>query len=161
MTHLFPASEERSRVPVAFLIGIAIVLVVVAGAVFLSRYSAPAGPVAQQPLPMGAAEQNYIPQIHFLNPKMSRAANFLNQEVTFVFGTVENGGNRKVKQIEITLEFHDPFGQVVQREKERLFAPNADPLPPGQQRDFQLGYEHISAQWNNGYPSLRITGLAF
>ena len=70
---------------------------------------------------MGPSEQAYAPQIHFLEPKMSRAANFLNQEVTFIFGTVENGGNRKVKQIEITLEFHDPFNQVVLRDTQRLF----------------------------------------
>jgi hypothetical protein len=157
--NLIPTSEERSRIPVAFLAGIVIVLLLVAGAVLLSKYSAPAGPVVEKPLPMGAAEQAYAPQLHFLEPKMSRAANFLNQEVTFVFGTLENAGNRKVKQVEVTLEFHDPFGQVVQREKERLFGPNADPLPPGQQRDFQLGYEHISAQWNNVYPSVRVTGL--
>ena len=159
--NLIPSSEERSRIPVPFLVGIVIVLILVGGAVFLSRYSAPAGPVVEKPLPMGPAEQSYAPQIHFLEPKMSRAANFLNQEVTFMFGTVENGGNRKIKQIEITLEFHDPFGQVVQREKERLFSPNEGPLAPGQQRDFQIGYEHISAQWNNVYPSVRITGLDF
>ncbi|MGH9679024.1 MAG: hypothetical protein ACRD4Y_03670, partial [Candidatus Acidiferrales bacterium] len=99
--------------------------------------------------------------IHFLEPKMGRAANFLNQEVTFIFGTLENGGNREVKQIEITLEFHDPFNQVILRDRQRLFLPNAPPLLPGQQRDFQVSYEHIPPQWNNGYPSIRITGLLF
>ncbi len=154
-------SEERSRLPVAFLAGLVIVALLIGGAVLLSRYSMPAGPQPVKPLPMGSSEISYAPQIHFLEPKMSRAANFLNQEVTFVFGTLENGGNRKIKQIEITLEFHDPFGQVVQRDAERLFMPNEDPLPPGQQRDFQVGYEHISALWNNAYPSIRVTGLVF
>jgi hypothetical protein len=154
-------SEERSRIPVAFLAGIVIVTLLIGGAVLLSRYSTPSGPEVVKPLPMGPSEQIYAPQIHFLEPKMSRAANFLNQEVTFVFGTMENGGNRKIKQIEITIEFHDPFGQVVQRDTQRLFAPNAEPLSAGQQRDFQVGYEHISAQWNNAYPTIRITGLQF
>jgi hypothetical protein len=156
---LIPSTEERSGLPVAFLIGIVIVVLLVGAAVLLSRYSSPAVPEALQPLPMGPTEQAYAPQIHFLEPKMSRAANFLNQEVTFVFGTLENGGNRKIKQIEITLEFHDPFNQVVLRDTQRLFVPNAIPLGPGEQRDFQIGYEHISAQWNNVYPSIRVTGL--
>jgi hypothetical protein len=108
---------------------------------------------------MGPSEQAYSSQIHFLEPKMSRAANFLNQEVTFVFGTLENGGNRRIKQIEITLEFHDPFNQVVLRDKQRLFSNYDAPLAARQQRDFQVGYEHISAQWNNVYPTIRITGL--
>jgi hypothetical protein len=158
MDHVIP-SEERSRLPVAFAAGLVIVTLLLGAAVLLSRYSSPAGPQAVKPLPMGPVEQAYAQQIHFLEPKMSRAANFLNQEVTFVFGTLENGGNRRIKQIEITLEFHDPFNQVVLRDTQRLFLPAAAPLGPGQQRDFQVGYEHISAQWNNGYPSIRITGL--
>jgi hypothetical protein len=158
MDHVIP-SEERSRLPMAFVAGLVIVTILLGAAVLLSRYTSPAGPQAVKPLPMGPAEQAYAQQIHFLEPKMSRAANFLNQEVTFVFGTLENGGNRRIKQIEITLEFHDPFNQVVLRDTQRLFLPTAAPLGAGQQRDFQVGYEHISAQWNNGYPSIRVTGL--
>ncbi len=154
-------SAERSRLPVAFGAGLVIVTLLIGGAVLLSRYSTPSGPEVLKPLPMGPAEQAYAPQIHFLEPKMSRAANFLNQEVTFVFGTLENAGNRRIQQIEITLEFHDPFNQVVLRDKQRLFAPGQAPLAPGQQRDFQVGYEHVSAQWNNVYPTIRITGLDF
>ncbi len=154
-------SEERSRLPVAFLAGLVIVALLVGAAVLYSRYAVPAESEVEKPLPMGPAEQAYARQIHFLEPKMSRAANFLNQEVTFVFGTVENAGDRKVKQIEITLEFHDPFNQVVLRDTQRLFLPNAAPMLPGQQRDFQVGYEHISAQWNNVYPTIRVSGLSF
>jgi hypothetical protein len=152
---------ERSRLPVAFLIGLVIVAVLVTGAVLYSRYSTPNDSQVEKPLPMGPAELAYAPQIHFLEPKMSRAANFLNQEVTFVFGTVENGGDKKVKQIEIVLEFHDPFNQVVLRDTQRLFLPNAALMAPGQRRDFQVGYEHLPAQWNNGYPSIRVSGLSF
>jgi len=35
-------------------------------------------------LTMGAAENDYVPHIEFLEPQVSRATNFLNQEVTFV-----------------------------------------------------------------------------
>ncbi len=152
-------SAERNRLPIAFLAGLVIVTLLIGAAALLSRYSTPSGPEVVKPLPMGPSEQAYAQQIHFLEPKMSRAANFLNQEVTFVFGTLENAGNRRIKQIEITLEFHDPFNQVVLRDKQRLFLSKEAPLAPGQQRDFQVGYEHISAQWNNVYPSIRITGL--
>jgi hypothetical protein len=153
--------EERSRLPVAFLIGIAIVTVLVGVALVVSKYSSPAGPEVEKPLPMGPEEVAYAPQIHFSDPKMSRAANFLNQEVTYVFCTAENSGNRKVQQIEITIEFHDPFNQVVLRDKQRLFLPTAQPFMPGQQRDVQIPYEHIPVQWNNVFPSIVVTGLAF
>jgi hypothetical protein len=152
-------TDESSRLPVTFLVGIVIVLFLIGGAVLWSRYSVPVANEEDRPLPVNADDQAYFPQIHFLDPKMSRAANFLNQEVTYIFGTVENGGNRKVKQIEITLEFHDPFNQVVLRDRQRLFLPSTPPMLPGQQRDFQVPYEHISAEWNNVYPTIRVTGL--
>ena len=158
MSQVIP-SAERSRLPVAFAAGLVIVTLLIGAAVLLSRFSTASGPDVEKPLPMGPSEQAYSSQIHFLEPKMSRAANFLNQEVTFVFGTLENGGNRRIKQIEITLEFHDPFNQVVLRDKQRLFSNYDAPLAARQQRDFQVGYEHISAQWNNVYPTIRITGL--
>ena len=152
-------TEERSRLPVAFLVGIVVVSLLIGVAVLINHFSTPAGPVQEKPLPMGPEDQAYAPQIQFLEPKMSRAANFLNQEVTFVFGTVENGGQRQVRQIEVTLEFHDVFNQVVLRDKQRLFLPNAPPLEPRERRDFQLGYEQLPAQWNQTYPTIRITGL--
>jgi hypothetical protein len=154
-------TEERSRLPIAFLIGIAIVASLVGVAVLYSRYSTPAASEEDKPLPKGPEELAYAPQIHFLEPKMSRAANFLNQEVTYVFCTVENDGNRKVQQIEITIEFHDPFNQVILRDKQRLFLPTAPPFLPSQQRDVQIPYEHIPPQWNNVFPSIVVSGLAF
>src|SRR6202162_874899 len=98
-------TEERSRLPGAFLVRIVVVSLLVGVAVLVSKSSTPAGSEVDKPLPAGPSEKAYAPQIHFLEPKMSRAANFLNQEVTYVFCTVENGGDRKVQQIEITVEF--------------------------------------------------------
>jgi hypothetical protein len=153
------ATEERSRVPIAFMAGIGIVALLIGAAILVNHFSTPAGPQVDKPLPMGTAEQSYAPQIQFLEPKMSRAANFLNQEVTFVFGTVQNGGQRKIRMIEVTLEFHDVFNQVVLRDKQRLWLPDAPPLKPGEQRDFQITYETMPAQWNQVYPTIHITGL--
>jgi hypothetical protein len=109
---------------------------------------------------MGPAEEDYVAHIEFLEPNVARAANFLNQEVTFVFGAVKNNGPRPIRQIEVTLEFHDVFGQVVLRDKQRLFSAQAIPLESYQRRDFQLTYESLPVQWNQAYPTMRITGLA-
>ena len=132
---------------------------IIGGLYVAARLTPAPAPAIEVPLPMGAAEQAYVPQIQFLEPKVARASNFLNQTVTLVFGTVQNSGSRGVKQIEITLEFHDVFNQVVLRDKQRLFTPTAAPLAPNDQRDFQLGYETLPAQWNQAYPTIRITGL--
>jgi hypothetical protein len=152
-------TTERSRLPVAFIAGLVIVTLLIGAAMLISKYSTPSEGIETKPLAMGLTEQTYAPQIHFLDPKMSRAANFLNQEVTFVFGTLDNTGKRRIKQIEITLEFHDPFGQVVLRDKQRLLTKYDAPIGAGQQHDFQVPYEHVSAEWNNGYPTIKVTGL--
>jgi hypothetical protein len=151
--------EPKSRAPMVLLVGAAAALLLIGVFYLVGRLApTPAKPV-EQPLPMGSAEQEYARQIQFLEPKVARAANFLNQEVTFVFGTVLNNGPRPVRQIEITLEFHDVFNQVVLRDTQRLFSPTAVPLAPGDRRDIQLGYETLPAQWNQAYPTIRITGL--
>src|ERR1700690_818902 len=114
------AETNKREMPVAFLAGAVIVALLVGGAILWSSHTSKAIPAAPQALPMGAAEQAYAGEIKFSAPKMSRATNFLNQEVTFVFGTVENDGPRTVNQIQVTLEFHDVFKQVVLRDTQTL-----------------------------------------
>jgi hypothetical protein len=155
------SNQESSRgSPIVLVIGTAALLIVIVALYWASRYAPAPTKAPDQPLPMGTAEQAYAPQIEFLEPQVARASNFLNQEVTFVFGTVRNNGSRGVRQIEVTLEFHDVFGQVVLRDKQRLFNARAIPLESYRNRDFQLTYEYLPVQWNQGYPAIRITGLA-
>jgi hypothetical protein len=155
------SNQESSRgSPIVLIIG-AVALAVLIGALYwASRYAPAPTKAPDQPLPMGTAEQTYVPKIEFLEPQVAAASNFLNQQVIFVFGTVRNNGPRGVRQIEVTLEFHDVFGQVVLRDKQRLFGARAVPLESYQNRDFQLTYEYLPVQWNQAYPSIHITGLA-
>ena len=107
-----------------------------------SRYApAPIRP-PEIPLAMGPPKQSTSPHIEFREPQQCpRATNFLNQEATFVFGTVKNNGPRPVRQIEVTLEFHDVFKQVVLRDKQRLFESRRDSSGSDHMRDFQITYE--------------------
>ena len=147
------------RSPMVLIIGAVAMILLIGVLYFASRYAPAPIQAPELPLAMGPAETEYISHIEFLEPQVARATNFLNQEVTFVFGTVKNNGPRAIRQIEVTLEFHDVFHQVVLRDKERLFSPDAIPLESYHTRDFQLTYEHIPVQWNQAYPALRITGL--
>jgi hypothetical protein len=153
--------EPKSRAPIVLVVGLVAAALLIGGVYLVGHFTPSSAPAAVQTPPMGPAEQAYAPQIHFLEPKLARAANFLNQEVTFVFGSVSNDGPRPVGQIEITLEFHDQFNQVVLRDTQPLFTPNAIPLAPNEHRDFQLDYETIPIQWNQTYPTIQITGLQF
>lgn len=150
--------SESSRLPLAMLAGLGVVLLVLGGFFLLTRGGPSSGPVAAPPLPFGDAERAYAQQIRFSNPQMSRAANLLNQEVTFIVGTLDNSGARTIRQMEVTVEFHDLINQVILRAAHRLL-PDGARVGPGQKQDFQMNFDHVPNDWDRRYPTLHITGL--
>lgn len=150
--------EEKSGFPVAFAIGIAVVLALVGGLILATRMTRSKAPAAQ-PLPFGPAEQAAAARIHFLEPQMAQASNYLNQQVTYVAGTISNDGVATIREVEVAFEFHDPFDQVILRETRRLLGPGARPIGGGGRRDFQVTLDYVPTQWNQQYPAMRITGL--
>jgi hypothetical protein len=151
--------EEQSRFPVAFIAGAVIVLILAAGAALLIRRTQPTGIAAATKLPFGASEQSYAPRIQFQAIQMAHSTNFLNQEFTFVAGTIVNSGDHAIAGLQVTIEFHDQFNQTVLRDTEMVIPPTAQPIPAGQMRDFQVILERIPSDWNRQYPSIRVTGL--
>jgi hypothetical protein len=112
-------------------------------------------------LPFGSAEQTYAPNIQIEGLTLSRAENFLNQEVTTLAGQLTNGGSLPLANVELTVEFSDQLGQVVLRESRAVFAPQASRFAPGERRDFEVSFEHIPASWNIQQPLVRVSGLLF
>ena len=155
-----PEREPRSQFPIAFAAGAVVVLLLLGGVILLSRGSHPKGAGTEAKLPFGATEQAYAQHIHFNDIHMAKANNFLNQEFTYVTGTLSNDGARTIRALDVTLEFHDPFNQVILRENESLIGPKDQPLGGGQRRDFQITLEHVPPEWNQQYPTIRVTGLA-
>ena len=90
---------------------------------------------------------------------MSRAANLLNQEVTYVFGVLSNDGDRTIRELEVTIEFRDSLNQVVLRDTRRFIGPRAKPVEPLRRREIEMTFDHVPDDWNRQYPSLRVTGL--
>jgi hypothetical protein len=147
--------------PLALIAGAMVVgLLVLLAYVVLSRYSAQKAELLE-PLPMGEEERAYAERLQFTGLQMSRAENFLGQEITYLFCQVANQGDRTVRQLEITLEFRDRFNQVVLRDVRRVIGPRSSPLLPGAQREIEISWEHIPADWNQQYPSIRVSGLLF
>ncbi len=164
MSDLNPMGARDEREPgrqfrFALLAGLGVVLLVAAAAYFLLRMTGSSGAGKPVPLPMGEAEQAYTPQIKIGNVEMSRAANFLKQEVTSIGGIITNTGPRSIAEMEVTLEFHDVSQKVVLREARRLYGPKEAPLAPGEMREFLFAFESIPPDWNQAPPVFVITGL--
>ena len=112
-----------------------------------------------KPLPVGAAEQAHAGKVKLESLKMSRFANFLNQEVTYLDGDIVNGGDRPIAAIAVTVEFRNIENKVVLRQTQRPLNDHAAPLAPGERRPFRLAFEQIPDDWNMQYPSMQVTGL--
>jgi hypothetical protein len=140
--------EERSRLPMAFGAGLIIVFILFGGVFFVTRKMHSSGPAAEVKLPFGPTEQAYSERIHFTDMHMAKATNFLNQEFTYVAGAMD-----------VSIEFRDPFKQVILRDSEHLIGSDTAALIAGQKGTFQVSVEHLPAEWNHEYPIIRVTGL--
>lgn len=150
---------EKSRSLWPFLvIGAAVVVLLVVLLGWMVRQPAQKGR-GEARLPFGRTEQAYAPNVKFQNLKMSRFANFLNQEVTYLAGDVVNQGNRTIANLQVTVEFRNVQGQVVLRETMNALGLRPVAIEPGGRRAFRLGFERIPSDWNMQYPSVQVTGL--
>jgi hypothetical protein len=112
-------------------------------------------------LPFGATESAYATKIQIQNLALSRAENFLNQEVTILTGELMNSGERALSGVALTVEFVDDMNQIALRESRTALAPPNPALMPGEHRTFEVSFEHIPASWNMQMPAVRVSGLLF
>jgi hypothetical protein len=151
--------EDKGRFPAAFVVGLVIVSLVVLVVVFATHSTHRVQPELQPKLPFAAAEQTYAPNIHFQQIELSESSNLLGQKFTYVDGIVANDGSRAIRALEIKVEFHDPFNQVILRETHRVISESDKPLAPGQQRAFNLTFDGVPVEWNRQNPTIQVTGL--
>lgn len=151
-------NEERDNSRWIIVIATVAIAAIVAIAALLTREKpkAPAGPPP------------YAANLTFSDLKMRQTQNFVGTGVTYIDGTLTNTGSKTVTHATVRVTFRDPYGQVAQIEEVPIRALqnvgpymdavdlSASPLPPGQNKLFRLNFEHISTQWNQGYPQLQI-----
>jgi hypothetical protein len=151
---------ERGRFNFALTLAAAALVIIAAALYFWSgRQSPPGGAPPGSRLPFGAAEQAYAPKIGLENIALSRAENFLHQEVYTLTGELTNNGDRPLLGVEVTIEFFDELNQIALRERRAVVVPGTPPLAPGAHRDFEISFEHIPSSWNTQQPQVHITGL--
>jgi hypothetical protein len=111
----------------------------------------------------------YAANLQFSDLHLSKAQNFVGGEITYIEGKVSNTGNQTVTGAQVEIVFRNSMGQIVQREllplrvlETQLGNPDyvivnpSAPLTPNQTREFRFAFEHISIDWNQGYPELRV-----
>lgn len=157
-------SEPPARGPssFAFLVAAAaVVIIVIALYLWPGRRSPSEGAPQGQHFPFGAVEAGYASKITIEGLGLSRAENFLNQEVTILSGELVNSGDRELAGVELTVEYFDEMNQIALRESRPVVEPPKPPVSPREHRKFELSFEHLPSSWNMQMPTVRVTGLVF
>jgi hypothetical protein len=155
------AQKQSKFSPVTIVMGVVVALAILLSLWFLLEPLQSGKPTFQQAvnLNMNAAEQEYAKKIEFANVAMSRAENFLHQEVTTMNGEVYNGGNQPVGGLTLTAEFFDDMNQVVLRETRPVLAKPKTLLGAGERRSFEISFDRVPSSWNMHTPAIRVSHL--
>ena len=159
-------TEERqkrtSHLGVTLVLAAVVVLVIAASLWFLFK-SPPApqrGTLQLVVTPrMGDVEKDYAKNLRVENIVMSRAENFLHQEVTTLNAEIVNGGPLAIAVLELSVEFTDEMNQVVLREARGVLGTPPAVLTPGERRSFEISFDHVPSSWNMQQPAVRVTNL--
>lgn len=157
--------DERAGFPPAVW-GVAglVVILVVAALVYSGRKKPVAPPNTLQPADAYAAS---LPLSQFA---MSESANLSGGKLTYLDGHVQNTGGRTVTAVTVQVVFGndealapqiDTVPLMLIRTKEPYIdtqAVSANPLKPGDDREFRLTFEAVPDNWNQQMPEVRIIG---
>jgi hypothetical protein len=157
------AREERNWKPI--LIGIGIVIVVLAGIVVFSR----------QGRKQTSAPDPYAQKLQVSGVQISRANNFVGATVTYLDCRVTNAGDKTVNGAQAELIFRNTLNEVVQKEVVPIHVLHTNklggyqdvvdlslaPFSPGQTQNIRLVLEHVSSDWNRGFPDLQFVNLRY
>lgn len=165
-----PATGKEPGSPMVWIVaGVLAVVLVIGGLVIFSGHrTAPASPGGAEL----AAADPYAASLPVTNIKMSESSNLAGGKVTYVDGHIANTGGKTITGITVQVAFRDAANQLVQKETMplaliRMRQPyvdtepvSADPVKPGEERDFRLILDQVAQDWNGQYPEVRVIQVA-
>jgi hypothetical protein len=157
------SEEERGGLPAMVWVAAAVVVAVVVGVLVLAGRKKPdAAPVTLQ----GA--DAYSASLPLTGFAMSEAGNLSGGKLTYLDGHVQNTGARTVTGATVQVVFQNDEGLAPQidtvpltliRMKEPYIDTEpigADPIKPGDDREFRLTFETVPDNWNTQMPEVRL-----
>ena len=152
------SSTEKSSIPVVPIIIAAVLVTVAAGAFwYLEKY---AGGPAPEPVLTPEATA-YVSNLKLSDVEMKATENALRQMLVEIEGKITNAGDRPVLHAELECVFHDPYGQVLLRQRVPIVRSRHGVLNPGETRKFRLPFDNIPDGWNQTMPHLVIAQIVF
>lgn len=118
-----------------------------------------------------APTANYAKDLAITNVRMSESSSLSGAKQTYIDGDIKNNGGKTLTGITVQVVFKDFTGQIGQKntmpmEWIRTHEPYIDvepvsaaPIGPGQTREFRLIFDHVTDQWNQQYPDIRVVAV--
>lgn len=161
-----PGKEDRNWT--AYLVaGCAVVLVIVVLVILGGRRHS-----AVQPGGVGMAPAvDYAANLVLMDIKMSESSNLVGGKVTYLDGTITNKGSETLRSVTVQVGFMDDTHQLAQKETLamkliRTHEPyidtepvGAQPIGPGESREFRLIFDAVPAAWDGVYPEVRVIAV--
>lgn len=156
-----PGGERRSWLP--WIVAGVVVLAVLTWVVFAGhrqRAAERAQSEAQTP-------DAYAAQVSLHDLQMSQAPNFAGGKITYIDGQLTNKGDKTVTGVHVVVTFKNDIGEPPQRTPMpvsliRTREPYVDiepvaaePLKPGETREFRLIFDRVTPTWNQQYPEIQ------
>lgn len=160
-------ARERNWIPLAIA---AAAVLIVAAVVIVVMERGQRGPTVAA---VNAPTDPYAVNLTISALQMSESGNLAGSKVTYLDGHIANHGNRTVTGISVQVLFRNSAQEVAQNETQplkiiRTRDPYVDteplsaaPLKPGDERDFRLIFDRVTADWDGVYPQLRILSVQF
>ncbi len=113
----------------------------------------------------------YAPNLVFADLQMSESAALSAVKVTYIDGHIRNTGGKTISGVTVQVLFGNdeqlpPQVETLPVTLIRTHEPyvdtqpvSANPIKPGQEREFRLIFENIGANWNQQLPQIRVVGV--
>jgi hypothetical protein len=145
-----------------------LVLLVIGIVLLAGRHAAPVNPGGAGLAPPAA----YASQLEISRLQMSDSTNLSGGKATYIDGEIANRGNETVRGITVQVAFRNALKEIAQKETMSLSLirtrepyvdtqpVSAAPLKPGDSREFRLIFDHVTEDWDQAYPEVRIIEVA-
>jgi hypothetical protein len=159
--------EARTGFPPLVWVVAALIVIVVAGALIFAGRKKPAEmPRTLQPVDAYAAS---LPLSQFA---MSESENLSGGKLTYLDGHVQNTGSKTVTAVTVQVVFANdealspeidtlPLTLIGMKQPYIDVQPvSANPLKPGDDREFRLTFDKVPDNWNTQMPVVRVIGIS-
>jgi hypothetical protein len=165
-----PGSRKEPRSIFPWIIAGVVVALIIISLLLVGRQPPPPTP----PSPSGAAlapAAAYAKDLDISNLHMSESSTLSGAKQTYIDGNITNKGTQTLAAITVQVAFHDFTGKIGQKSTMPLALirtrqpyidvepVSAAPIGPGQTREFRLIFDHVTNEWNQQYPEIRVIAV--